>query len=239
MILIILPLVQMNDQKLYYKIQQSADDFILTVMGHFTIQGTPVRVAVGTNINSIIDQRNQMESAYTLIYGIVCTIGGIVALVYAILLVRPIKKMTRSTARISAGDYSVRINSKSNDELGELCNSFNIMVDAVEDSVRKLTESAVQKEEFIDNFSHELKTPLTSVIGYADMIAHKNMTMDQIKHAAQYIVEEGLRLEELSIKLMDLIVLDKQDFVLEELPANDLLQNITETLTPSFSREEE
>ena len=225
-------LKQVNEEKLYYKIQQAGDSYILTVMGRFKLDKTPIYLAVGTNINSVIEQRNQMEHGYTLVYSIVCTLGTIATLIFSILLVRPIQKITRSTARIAAGDYSVRVSVRTHDELGELENSFNIMADAVEDGIRQLTENAEQKEEFISNFAHELKTPLTSVIGYADMICQKSMTTEQIKHAAQYILDEGLRLEELFIKLMDLIVLGKQDFVLEELPARDLLLNIAETLTP-------
>lgn len=228
-------LKQVNEQKLYYKIQQAGDSLILTVMGRFSLYETPIYLVVGTNINSVMEQRDQMEKGYMLVYCIVCTLGTIATFVFSMLLIRPIQRMTRSTAHIAEGDYSVRVAVKTHDELGELGNSFNTMADAVEDSVRKLTESSVQKEEFISNFAHELKTPLTSVIGYADMICHKSMTTDQIKHAAQYILDEGLRLEELSVKLMDLIVLNKQDFILEEFPAKDLLQNIVETLAPVFA----
>jgi CheY-like chemotaxis protein len=61
---------------------------------------------------------------------------------------------------------------------------------------------------------------------------YEPLSREDTKNAAAYILDEGLRLEALSLKLMDLIVLNRQDFVLEELPADELLQNIVDTMQP-------
>jgi signal transduction histidine kinase len=143
--------------------------------------------------------------------------------------------MNRAAAAIARGRYSRRLPVSSRDEIGELSQSFNLMADAVEDRVRDLSEAALQKEDFVAGFAHELKTPLTSVIGYADMLYQKNLPSEQVKDAAWYILSEGLRLEALSQKLMDLIVLNRQDFVLEEIPALELLQSSVDGLQPLFA----
>ena len=57
------------------------------------------------------------------------------------------------------------------------------------------------------SFAHELKTPMTSIIGYADLLRSQNMSEDETNEAANYIFSEGKRLESLSLKLLDLLSL--------------------------------
>ena len=65
-----------------------------------------------------------------------------------------------------------------------------------------LEEAAERREEFIASFAHELKTPLTAIIGYADMLRSREMSPKNRFTAAGYIFSEGKRLEALSLKLM-------------------------------------
>lgn len=69
--------------------------------------------------------------------------------------------------------------------------------------------AAKKQEDFTANFAHELKTPMTSIIGYADTLYQKKMSEDEVHSAAGVILNEGMRLEALSFKLLELITLDK------------------------------
>jgi len=162
----------------------------------------------------------------------------LIILALSALMTRPIKRMQRTAAKIARGRYHERLPASGGDEIGELSLSFNLMADAIEDKIHELTENARQKEEFVANFAHELKTPMTSVIGYADMLYQKPLPPDQIKEAAWYILNEGLRLEALSLKLLDLIVLNRQDFTLEEIQSEALITNILNGLAPMFEEKE-
>lgn len=101
------------------------------------------------------------------------------------------------------------------------------MASAVEEKIQELSDAAKQKEDFVANFAHELKTPLTSIIGYADRIYHKELPREEQKKAAWYIWNEGMRLESLSLKLMDMTVLNYRDFVLQEMDVQVLFQELT------------
>lgn len=103
--------------------------------------------------------------------------------------------------------------------------------------MRPVEEAAKRQQRFTDNFAHELKTPLTSMIGYADMIRSKRLPEEQIVLYADQIVREGKRMETMSMKLMDLIVLRKQDFKLRNVSAKFFLERAAETVSLLLERE--
>ncbi len=148
----------------------------------------------------------------------------------------PIRKVSRATKRIAEGRYSERICIKGKDEISELAADFNQMAGQIEKKISELSETAKAKEEFTANFAHELKTPLTSVIGYADMLYQRELPRNQVRDAAEYILKEGMRLEALSLKLMDLFILDRQDFLLESSSAKELFENLKQNMQPICSK---
>jgi len=95
------------------------------------------------------------------------------------------------------------------DEISELANSFNRMADAIEKNVQELEDAARRQEDFTASFVHELKTPLTSIIGYADMLRSRELNESARFKAASYIFSEGKRLENLSLALMSLLVVGR------------------------------
>ncbi len=121
-------------------------------------------------------------------------------------LTKPIRLLTRATRRMTAGDYSYRAEQISSDEMGQLTLDFNHMSRVVEENIHKLEDEIRAREDFIAAFSHELKTPLTAVIGYADLL--RSRKLDDEKHflSANYIYTEGKRLESMSLRLLDIIV---------------------------------
>ncbi|MFQ9390117.1 MAG: HAMP domain-containing protein [Coprococcus sp.] len=70
------------------------------------------------------------------------------------------------------GNLSIRADIHSGDEIELLARDFNQMTDTIEDNMRQMADShPTRQEEFMGSFAHELKTPMTSIIGYADLDA--------------------------------------------------------------------
>ena len=207
----------------------------LMIGGLLTQGDITLYMLLATDISDIITQHRQMTRSFVQIYFVTLGISMVFILVLSAILTNPIKKMSKTAALIAQGRYGQRLRLFAGDEIGELAKSFNLMADAVEEKMEALVENARQKEDFVGNFAHELKTPLTSVIGYADMIYQKKLPPAQVKDAAWYILNEGLRLEALSIKLMDLIVLNRQDFVLETMDTGALFADISGSLAPMLA----
>ena len=89
------------------------------------------------------------------------------------------------------GQYARRVKVRSRDELGALAEDFNHMADALEMKIQELAAAAQRQRDFTASFAHELKTPLTSVIGYADTLRSRELSRRQQLEAANYIFTEG------------------------------------------------
>ncbi len=187
------------------------------------------------DIGKTLVQQETLERYFLRCYLIAILAGMLLLGFLSAFLTGSLKRMSRAARRMAQGDYQERLAISGRDEIGELAESFNQMAGAVEEKVAELSRAARQKEDFVANFAHEMKTPMTSIIGYADMLYQKELTRQQVRDASWYIWNEGMRLETLSLKLMDLTVLGRQDFTLQEMDAEDLFRDVSEGLRPLFA----
>lgn len=121
-------------------------------------------------------------------------------------IVRPIRDIEASAARISKGQFGVRIENNYNDELGRLCDTINNMA-------RELGKNEELKNEFISSVSHELRTPLTAIKGWAETM---NGTRDKstIQKGTRVILSETERLYGMVENLLDFSRLQQSDIKL-------------------------
>lgn len=133
-------------------------------------------------------------------------------------LTRPLAVLTDAGAQIAAGDYARRTDLHTGDEIEALSCSFDKMADAVQEKIADLEADVQRREDFVGAFTHELKTPMTSIIGYADMLHTMQTDPDEQREAAAAIVHEGRRLEALSRKLLALLGLNEEGVELTAVP---------------------
>ena len=180
-------------------------------------------------------RQEQYKSFFYLMLALVAVVGALSLTVTSVML-RPLTRLSAATKRMADGDLEHRVRVDSDDELGKLSRDFNAMAAQLEAQVQELRDAAQRQEDFIGSFAHEIKTPLTSIIGYADLLRSRLSTPEQVRESAGYIFSEGRRLESLSQKLMDLIVLEKQDFPLRLTSMGAYLQRIGNTLRPALEQ---
>ncbi len=225
-------LTETEDSFVTYQINRTDADSHILVCDLVRQAEMEVYLVTECDISSMVNNQNSMISYFQRIYLLIMCWGFPVILLLSSLLVRSVNKVSRAAKRIAEGRYAERIEVPGKDEIGELAVNFNHMAENIEEKMVELSNQAQQKEDFAANFAHELKTPLTSVIGYADMLYQKDLPRDQVKSAAEYILNEGMRLEALSLKLMDLFVMDKQDFSLEEMSVREIFENLKQGIEP-------
>ena len=149
---------------------------------------------------------------------------------FTLLLTRPIRRISRTAKQLSQGQYDKRAAVRGSDELCQLAGDFNAMAEALEQKIRELEEAARRQKDFTASFAHELKTPLTSVIGYADTLRSRSLPPERQMEAAGYILSEGRRLEAMSFALLDLFSLERSAPQMERVNLRRLLESVRESL---------
>lgn len=227
-----LDLYELDDDRISYRIYEKNGRNYIYVCDYVSQGEKEMYLITQTDISLAIEAQKNMMAYFQRIYILILCISFPVIFLLTRAVTSSIKRVGKAARRIAGGEYSERIAVEGKDEVSELAADFNQMADQVEEKISQLSDVARQKEDFAANFAHELKTPLTSVIGYADLLYQSNLPREEVKSAAGYILNEGMRLEVLSLKLMDLFVLDKQDFSLERLPAGEMFQNLELGIEP-------
>lgn len=189
------------------------------------------------DITSVYAARAQEQNTFRLLLIAIFVVGSITSMIAASLLTKPLEKLSLLAQHISHGDYSARLHIHSGDEIEALANDFNNMADTIEDNISELHFSMEKQEQFMGSFAHELKTPMTSIIGYADLLRSQNMSEDETNEAANYIFSEGKRLESLSLKLLDLLVVKNQETILTPTDPALAVRNVINVMKPELAKE--
>lgn len=118
-----------------------------------------------------------------------------------------LRSLTAGTQEIEKGNYKVQIENKDpNSEVGVLISSFNHMA-------RELDNTEMFRKDFINNFSHEFKTPITSIAGFAARLQREDLPEEKKREYIDVIVQESRRLSALSSNILLLSHYENQDIV--------------------------
>lgn len=180
------------------------------------------------DVTDVFTERALGFSLYRKVTLVMLLTGMVIMLFIASFLTKPIRLLTRATREMAAGDYKYRARQISRDELGQLTGDFNRMANALEETICKLEEEIEAREEFMGAFAHELKTPLTAIIGYADMLRSHKLDEEKSIMSANYIYTEGKRLEAMSFRLLDIIVAKQDEAHLQETQVGELFAYLQE-----------
>ena len=177
-------------------------------------------------------------------FGIICIVAVLLSAALILLVtsrtLRPLKTLEREAAAMASGEYRARIllsdrARQRKDEITTVSESFNRMADAVEQHIDTVTAVAEERKMLIGALTHEMKTPLTAIIGYAESLDRAKdrakLNAEQREEAVSFIHREACRLERLSQKMMQLITLtDGEAIVLRDVSARELFDTAKQTL---------
>lgn len=157
--------------------------------------------------------------------------GALLVLVRRLL--RPLAALDVSARRIAAGSYGERLDTAGDDELAGLAADMNQLAAAVQRRIDQLEQLAEERKAFIGNLAHEMKTPLTSILGFADLLYLPSQVPDdkRVEYAC-VIAEEARRLRALSGKLLELMTLGSANLVFEPVSLRALADEVALSLRP-------
>lgn len=145
----------------------------------------------------------------------------------------PLSELSKQAKAMTLGDITVRAKIKRTDEIGNLAEDFNNMVDSVQKNIELLEETAKQRELYAANLAHELKTPITSIIGYADLAGKMKVDEHSRYKMMEYIKREGQRIDKLSEKMLDWSTLGAKKHIEHKMCKSEkIIDHITMILSP-------
>ena len=158
-------------------------------------------------------------------------VAAVLTLLLCRRMVRPLERLNTASREIAAGAYDRRTALPGTDEIAGLSHSFDEMAAAVEEKVNALQQHLQEREDFVAAFTHELKTPMTSMLGYADLLRGAEVSPATRQKAADFIYHESKRLEALSGRLMELMRLnDGEPPALEPVRLSTVFRQLTRAL---------
>lgn len=195
-----------------------------------TLRGWDYILVSAYPVTDIFTERDRQVQQYAALQLAVLVLAGLAALLVSLLLTRPLRKLEAASRQIAAGDYGSRVSIRSHDEIGQLGQSFNAMAQAVEQHTHALKEESQRQKRFVAAFTHELKTPMTSILGYADMLRSGEQPPQKQQTAANYIYHESLRLERLSKSLLQLLGLEQGTVRLEPVSVSAVFNDVVRSM---------
>ena len=205
----------------------TARDFVIsqgTIRGLYDdtryVVSAPIRLEDGCAIGIIIASTPMTETlsvlkrlsdTFLLVSLLVIALCAVVVTVYARKHSSPLLQMSRAAIAFGHGDLTARVHvsRRAPTEVKELALAFNNMADS-------LQKSEYQRQEFVANVSHELKTPMTTISGYIDGILDGTIPEEQQEKYLQIVSEETKRLSRLVRSMLDISRLQEQGGIPEE-----------------------
>ena len=181
-------------------------DDVLCIASRETLETKVYYFLTITELGDVLTMHRDMLNNVRIISMACAIIIAAVLLIVVKLLLLPLQKINEGTRAIAQGDYKLRVPQKGRDEISELAFNMNQMASSVEKNIKALEAVAEDRNQFIANLSHEMKTPLTSILGFSDLLQIKSdLTESQRVEYAGIIKEEAGRMRTLSGKLMEMI----------------------------------
>lgn len=202
-----------------------------------TLDNTNFKFVISKNIQSVYNERIDNYEFFLIIDIITFIVLAILMYIISKNLTNPIEKLSNISKDIANGDYSKRSKeSKNNDEIGVLVKNFNIMIDVIENNIKELKYLNESKQRFIDSLNHEIKTPITSIIGYSELLLKGNVNEETKLKALNYINSEAKRLETLNTTLLKLTLIREEKITMEKVQLIDIVNSVCNTLRYKLER---
>ena len=177
-----------------------------------------------SNASGLISVWNSLFQIFFFSTIIIMAITLIISFVSARYQSKPINEMARAARRFAHGDFSVRVSgSERPDEIGALASSFNQMAESLEQSDKR-------RSDFLANVSHELKTPMTSISGFADGILDGTIPPESQRQYLETISSETKRLNRLVRRMLELSRMQSQSVAEIRKNSFDVCELLVETL---------
>lgn len=160
-------------------------------------------------------------------------VGSLLSVIFSRKVLAPIREAIDAANELARGNFEVKTEMKGAWEIRELGRSFNHMAE-------ELGSLEMLRSDFVNNFSHEFKTPIASIRGFARMLQREDLTQEERAEYLEIIVSESERLTELSTNVLNLSRIENQTILSNQTVYNcsEQIRKIIVLLEPKWSKKQ-
>ena len=225
-----IPMPQPTEKEFYHGVYKVGDRYYMQGVSCLLFYEETIVIENMEDITTIFETREEQSKIFLKITLVIGMLAAICNYFLSKWLTASIKELEKVTSLVADGDLGARVKKISKDEIGSLSQKFNDMADTLENNIKELKEESIRQKDFVGSFSHEIKTPLTSIIGYADLLRTHKVDEETRFEAANYIFLEGKRLENLSLKMLELLVERKKEPDYKNCSITQLVEEVLMTM---------
>lgn len=209
-----------------YVLRKAQENTYMFVAGTLTAGSTQGTLVSVFDITELYAQRTAQLHRFWRLCAVLLCAAAVLTLCFTTIVLRPLKRLSAAAASIAAGQYGQRTQVHTQDEVGRLSQDFDAMAASVEGGIKRLEEEVRRRDDFVAAFTHEIKTPMTAMLGYADLLRSRDIGQSAREKAADYVYHETKRLEALSLKLLELMRLGHEGAGLESVPLSAVFSDV-------------
>lgn len=221
-----------NNKKYKYMILNNSGSKYIVINRNIVLNGADFSFTYLNNISELYKTKDENISNLIKLNVILGLVFSIILYLITIEITKPIQLLIYNINKVVEGKYNQKINQKSSiKEIDDIYNNFNLMNDEIQNRIKDLENENKLKQRFINNLTHEIRTPLTSIIGYSSLMLSQNITdEDMISNSFETINNNGKRILSLTSNLAKLITLNKNKLNIEKVSMISLINEIENSL---------
>ena len=186
------------------------------------------------DVTEAIDELREIQQILLYLFIIFSCISALILYLILNKIFKPLEIVTTSAQKIADGEYGERIQITGKHELALMATQFNQMAEEIEKRIYLLEEEAQRKQQFMDNLAHEIRTPLTSIYGYAEYMQKANLSEEDKFESTNYVMEEANHMKKITNSMLELATLRNYTIEKEAISIEQLFNQIATTLEISF-----
>jgi len=182
------------------------------------------------NISAYIEEMNRIQNILLLVCIVFSVITAFVLYFIVAGIFKPLSIVSKATRNIASGQYSERIHIKGKGEIAQVASDFNQMASQIQGQINVLEKVAADKQQFIDNFAHEIRTPLTSIFGNAEYMQRALLDEGETIELTQLIMNNSTHMKQIANSLLQLATLRDYTPNVDEISVRELFDEVGQTM---------
>ncbi|MCL2572432.1 MAG: HAMP domain-containing histidine kinase [Defluviitaleaceae bacterium] len=210
--------------------ERVGDSHSISIIGALPNPFRQYQLSYVLDITSNIVDMQEIQQYLWITSIIVSLVAAVLLYIILLRIFKPLEIVAVAAGQITDGLYGQQITVKGRNELAAVAVAFNQMSAQIETQISLLEEEAERKQQFVDNFAHEIRTPLTSIYGYAEYLQKANLKEGELLESAEFIMSEAQHMKKVANSLLELATLRDYKPKLEKIFIPELLIEVKQSL---------